>query len=322
MAKNQANGTKAVRGYKAFNSDWTCKEFQYEVGKTYKIEGKIEICESGFHFCTKLIDCFAYYPFGNETKVAEVEATGRIIDSCADSKKCTNEITIVREIPFDEVLRLCNIGEGNIGYSNTGDWNIGRGNTGIRNAGNRNTGAGNTGHWNVGSWNNGIGNTGDWNVGRSNTGNWNTGGHNTGDWNTGNYNTGNSNTGYCNIGDWNTSSYSSGCFCTEEKKIELFDKPSDMTLEDWRMSNAYRLLSTMPHEKELKYVLTDDMTDSEIEGHLECRTTGGYLHVTEDKSAPQKWFNSLSDDKKKIIMSIPNFDAEKFLLCTGIDVRK
>ena len=25
-----------VKGYKVFNSDWTCRDFQFEVGKTYE----------------------------------------------------------------------------------------------------------------------------------------------------------------------------------------------------------------------------------------------------------------------------------------------
>ena len=29
-----------MKAYKIFNHDWTCKGFQYEVGKTYKIPGK------------------------------------------------------------------------------------------------------------------------------------------------------------------------------------------------------------------------------------------------------------------------------------------
>ena len=26
----------SIKGYKVFNPDWTCRDFQYEVGKTFK----------------------------------------------------------------------------------------------------------------------------------------------------------------------------------------------------------------------------------------------------------------------------------------------
>ena len=39
-----------MKGYKVFNSDWTCRGFQYEVGKTYEEDVKPECCERGFHF--------------------------------------------------------------------------------------------------------------------------------------------------------------------------------------------------------------------------------------------------------------------------------
>ena len=47
-----------VKGYKAFNPDWTCKKFKYEVGKTYEMNEMPVICERGFHFCENLADCF------------------------------------------------------------------------------------------------------------------------------------------------------------------------------------------------------------------------------------------------------------------------
>lgn len=69
----------AIKAYKVFNKDWTCKGFQYKVGKEYKHKGKIQICESGFHSCEKLSDCFNYYPFQpSEIKVAEVLAWGDV----------------------------------------------------------------------------------------------------------------------------------------------------------------------------------------------------------------------------------------------------
>ena len=33
-----------IKGYKVFNHDWTCRGFQYEVGKTFKHDGNIEMC--------------------------------------------------------------------------------------------------------------------------------------------------------------------------------------------------------------------------------------------------------------------------------------
>ena len=48
---------KTVKGYKVFNPDWTCRGFQYQVGKSYEMNEEPIICERGYHFCTKLIDC-------------------------------------------------------------------------------------------------------------------------------------------------------------------------------------------------------------------------------------------------------------------------
>ena len=44
---------KIIRGYKVFNSDWTCRGFQFEVGKTYEEDVTPLCCERGFHFCTE-----------------------------------------------------------------------------------------------------------------------------------------------------------------------------------------------------------------------------------------------------------------------------
>ena len=67
---------QTLRAFKVFNPDWTCKGFQYEIGKTYKIEGEPSMCESGFHACKKVSDCFSYYSFDPKNKVAEVELSG------------------------------------------------------------------------------------------------------------------------------------------------------------------------------------------------------------------------------------------------------
>ncbi|MCM1221570.1 MAG: pentapeptide repeat-containing protein, partial [Lachnospiraceae bacterium] len=157
-----------MKGYKVFNPDWTCRGFQYEVGKTYKHEGKLEICKSGFHFCEKCSDCFKYYDFDPKNKVAEVEATGRVV-SGDDGKSATDEIAILREVSWEEVLKICNSGNCNSGNCNSGNCNSGNRNSGNCNSGNRNSGNRNSGDWNSGDWN-----SGDWNSGNCNSGFFNT----------------------------------------------------------------------------------------------------------------------------------------------------
>ena len=71
--------------YKVFNPDWTCRGFKYQVGKTYEEDVIPSVCDRGFHFCTKLVDCFSYYAFDSDNKVAEIEALGDISD---DGDKC------------------------------------------------------------------------------------------------------------------------------------------------------------------------------------------------------------------------------------------
>ena len=114
-----------MKGYKVFNKDWTCREFQYEVGKTYEMKEDPVCCKRGFHFCRKLIDCFNYYRFDSENKVAEIEAAGAIDDYGNEEKYCTNKIKIVRELSWHEVLDLVNVGKDNTGNRNSGDLNSG-----------------------------------------------------------------------------------------------------------------------------------------------------------------------------------------------------
>ena len=131
-----------VRGFKVFNPDWTCRGFQYEVGKIFEEDVEPSCCDRGFHFCENAADCFNYYSFNPDNKVAEVIACGDIVRG--DDKCCTNKIKIVREIPWQELLTIVNTGKSCTGLCNTG---------------NRNTGYWNTGDWNKSSFNTGCFNT-------------------------------------------------------------------------------------------------------------------------------------------------------------------
>ena len=306
------DGQKHMKGYKVFNSDWTCRDFQFEVGKTFTEDVTPVCCERGFHFCTKAADCFRHYSFDPNNKVAEVEALGDIDTNNGDSKCCTNKIHIIREITWQEVLDLVNLGKACTGLCNSGDYNTGDCNSGDRNTGNYNSGDRNTGNCNTGNCN-----TGDWNTGNYNTGDCNSGDRNSGNYNTGNWNTGDWNSGDRNTGDWNKSSFNTGCFNTEEQKIMLFNKPSDMTHNDWLRSDARHLLNEMPKDV-VEWVY--DMTDEEKAAHPTYETTGGYLKVLDESECGQLWWSSLSDLEKEIIKAIPNFDAKIFFQCTGVRV--
>jgi len=159
---------KIVKGYKAFNKGLTCLDFQFELGKDFIKEGKLELCKNGFHFCKNLSDVYSYYAFDTEnTVVCEIEAFGDVIDEEDGDKSVTNGIRLLRILNAEQASN--NNGNKNIGHSNTGHRNTGHSNTGDSNTGDSNTGHSNTGHSNTGHRN-----TGDWNTSNFNTGSFNT----------------------------------------------------------------------------------------------------------------------------------------------------
>src|SRR3990167_7786505 len=96
-----------MKAYKVFEPGWKCKDHVYEMGKTYVHEGKIEMCESGFHACTEILDCYKYYDCVPWNPIAEVEIKGKIQgpkDGC--SKIVGRKITLIREISFEEMVKL------------------------------------------------------------------------------------------------------------------------------------------------------------------------------------------------------------------------
>ena len=85
------NSTK-IKGYKGFNPDLTCRNFQYEVGKEYDTDKAVS-CETGFHFCENPFDVFNYYAPSNEkglNRFCEVEGSGDFDKSENDKVACTH----------------------------------------------------------------------------------------------------------------------------------------------------------------------------------------------------------------------------------------
>ena len=224
-----------MKGYKAFNSDLTCRGFQFEIGKEYIHDGKIAVCESGFHFCKSLADCYQFYPMSEDTRICKVEATGDVITE-DNVKYCTNKIKILSEVSKPRVKS--NLSE--------------------------------------------------------------------------------SSSGYCNSGDWNSGNRNSGVFNSITPKINMFNKATDWTYNDWCYSNAYNVMANCPYTI-TKFIETSEMSDKEKERHPEHKTIGGYLKTViikqEDK---QKWWDGLSDTDKQAVYDLPNFDVDVFEQCTGI----
>ena len=144
--------TKIIRGFKVFNPDWSCKNKQYTCPGIFEENVTPSVCDRGMHFCKKAADCFNYYSFNPENKVAEVIAyADRTVE---DGDKCaTNYLEIVREISWQEVLEIVNMGKGCTGLCNSGNRNSGNCNSGNCNSGNRNSGNCNSGNCNSGDWN-------------------------------------------------------------------------------------------------------------------------------------------------------------------------
>lgn len=271
-----------MKGYKVFNSDWTCRGYQYEIGKTYEIAESPKCCKVGFHFCEKLIDCFNYYSFDPNNKVAEIEAIGEIDFDDTNSKCCTNKIVILKELKWNEVLDMCNSGKGNSGHHNSGNYNSGNRNSGYHNSGNYNSG------------------------------NYNSGYRNSGYRNSGYYNSGNCNSGYCNSGYCNTNS----------PKVRMFNHETEFNFNDESIVRFKEILFDCPQSYEYSdFIDKSEMSEEEIIKHPECEIIGGYIKTIIVEADKQKWWDEdVSDDDKEFIKSLPYFDADIFYECVGVRV--
>ncbi|UTR17383.1 hypothetical protein MMZ66_17610 [Pseudomonas aeruginosa] len=212
-SKKKAASEEVVTAYKGFKQDLTCRGYQFEIGGTYKHEGEVEACASGFHSCEYPLDVFGYYAPG-ESRFAIVKASGQLSRHDDDSKIASATLVVEAEISMPTMISRAidwimskidkSVEQTVVGgtASNTGDYSAAS-NTGYQSAAS-NTGyqsaASNTGYQSAAS------NTGDYSA-ASNTGDYsaasNTGyqsaASNTGDYsaasNTG-YQSAASNTGY------------------------------------------------------------------------------------------------------------------------------
>ena len=95
-----------IIAYKGFDEDLSCRDFMYEVGKEYHIDGDIEVCKKGFHACQNPLDVFDHYNMSSYTRYAMVELWGDVDFSEIGNKLCASDIRIVKEISIDELVEI------------------------------------------------------------------------------------------------------------------------------------------------------------------------------------------------------------------------
>jgi len=91
--------------YKGLDENFQCRGFQFEVGKTYKHDGKVEVCSSGFHSCENPFDVLNYYDV--TSRFAKVEVGGDLKTHNEDSKIASAEITFKAELKLPEFITDC-----------------------------------------------------------------------------------------------------------------------------------------------------------------------------------------------------------------------
>ena len=89
--------------YKVFHEDLTCRDFQYEIGKTYTMDDEPVPRHRGSHACLVLDDVFKYCrPLCETYRICKVELSGTVAEG--HHKVAANRITIVEELDYKTVF--------------------------------------------------------------------------------------------------------------------------------------------------------------------------------------------------------------------------
>ena len=117
-----------MKGYKGFDKDLKCRDFQYQIGQVYETDKKPVRCTSnGFHFCENPLDVLAYYPAAS-SRYCEVEGEGDADRDNDDSKVAVSKIRIGAEIGLNGLINagvkfiLEKVKWEEAKESNTGNW--------------------------------------------------------------------------------------------------------------------------------------------------------------------------------------------------------
>ena len=100
-----AVSSTAITSIKGFRSDMTCRDFKFEPGQTYEVDGKIKACRTGFHACPvdqHPLSVFEYYPpAGNRFFVVEQDGERDV----EGNKLASAKITLQVELSLGDLAR-------------------------------------------------------------------------------------------------------------------------------------------------------------------------------------------------------------------------
>ena len=94
-----------ITSYKGFDKDMKCRDFQYEVGKEYNMDGEIKCRNRGFHACKSPLEVWDYYDMLN-SRFAEVEQSGKIDEEEKSTKVCSSRIKIKAELKLADIINI------------------------------------------------------------------------------------------------------------------------------------------------------------------------------------------------------------------------
>ena len=95
----------AIKSYKGFDKNLRCRDFQYKIGGIYEMDGKIKMCNRGFHACESPFDVFDYYTM-IDSRFCEVEQDGNISKEDRRTKICSSKIKIKAELKLADMINL------------------------------------------------------------------------------------------------------------------------------------------------------------------------------------------------------------------------
>ena len=96
---------KVITSYKGFDKNMQCRDFQYEVGKEYNMDGEIKCCNRGFHACKSPLEVWNYYDM-LKSRYAEVEQSGKIDEEEKSTKVCSSHIKIKAELKLADIINI------------------------------------------------------------------------------------------------------------------------------------------------------------------------------------------------------------------------